>query len=102
MSQIKEDLGDLNECESLYTAMYDLMKQYPSLSSLEGSCDIGITGVYTKRMQLHLAEQSLQRISRKELALEKAYLYNVMEVQVLKGEKQCAKETIKTANIFDI
>ncbi|EJR55650.1 hypothetical protein IIM_00742 [Bacillus cereus VD107] len=102
LSQIKEDLGDLNECETLYNAMYDLMKRYPSLSSLEGSCDIGITGVYVKRMQLHLAEQSLQRVSSKELALEKAYLYNVMEVQVLKGEKQSAKETISKLQTFSI
>ncbi|MGH0776286.1 LuxR C-terminal-related transcriptional regulator [Bacillus cereus] len=102
LSQIKEDLGDLNECEVLYKAMNDLMKQYPSLSSLEGSCAIGITGVYAKRMQLHLAEQSLQRVSSKELALEKAYLYNVMEVQVLKGEKQNAKGTIEKLQTFSI
>ncbi len=102
LSQIKEDLGDLNECEVLYKAMNDLMKQYPSLSSLEGSCAIGITGVYAKRMQLHLAEQSLQRVSSKELALEKAYLYNVMEVQVLKGEKQSAKGTIEKLQTFSI
>ncbi|MEI4800769.1 LuxR C-terminal-related transcriptional regulator [Bacillus sp. FJAT-51639] len=101
LCQIKEDLGDLKECERLYNQLFQVVEQHPFLSALKVTCHIGITGIYLKRLQLDEAEKSLQHVQNDEAALGKPYLYNLMELQFLKGDKQQAKETIQKLQTFD-
>lgn len=101
LCQIKEDLGDLKECERLYNQLFEVVEQHPFLSALKVTCHIGITGIYLKRLQLDEAEKSLQHVQDDEAALGKPYLYNLMELQFLKGDKQQAKETIQKLQTFD-
>ncbi|MEI4830468.1 LuxR C-terminal-related transcriptional regulator [Bacillus sp. FJAT-53711] len=101
LCQIKEELGDLKECERLYNQLFEVIEQHSFLSALTVTCHIGITGIYLKRLQLEKAEKSLQHVQGDEAALGKAYLYNVMELQFLKGDKRQAKETIQKLQTFD-
>lgn len=101
LCQIKEDLGDLKECERLYNQLFQVIEQHSCLSALTVTCHIGITGIYLKRLQLDEAEKSLQHVQGDEAALEKPYLYNLMELQFLKGDKQQANETIRKLQTFD-
>lgn len=95
LSQINEDLGELNDCEKLYKEMFELMKGYPVLETFLGGCYIGVTGIYLKRLQLNLAEQALEKVPQGRGALEEGYLYNVMEFYTLKGDKLRAKKTMR-------
>ncbi len=98
-SQVKEDLGDLLECEALYRETLALIDKYAFLSPLAENYCIGITGIYLKRMELDKAEKSLQEAAehtgKSILNTDIAYLYNMMELKVLKGEKEEALGIIK-------
>lgn len=102
LCQIKEELGDLKECESLYKQLFQVIEQHPFLSALTVTCHIGITGIYLKRLQLEEAEKSLQHVQGDEAVVGKAYLYNLMELQFLKGDKQQANETIRKLQTFEV
>ncbi|PEB52640.1 helix-turn-helix transcriptional regulator [Bacillus pseudomycoides] len=102
LSQIKEDLGELNECEKLYGEIFSFIEKHPILRTMLESCYIGVTGIYLKRLQLDLAEQSLEKVSQGESALEKGYLYNVMELQILKGNYPSAVEIIRQLQAFPV
>ncbi len=98
-SQIKEDLGDLLECRALYEETLALIGKHAFMSPLMENHYIGITGICLKNMELEEAEQSLEKavqyMSKSFISTDIAYLYNLMELKVLKGEKTEAMSMIK-------
>lgn len=95
-AQVKEQLGELSECMVLYKKLYDMLRQYPLLSPLTFNTYIGEAGIYLKRLELDRAEQTLYRAEEMSASsyapLRRGYLYNLMELNVLKGRN---KEAIK-------
>jgi LuxR family maltose regulon positive regulatory protein len=87
ITQIYEDMGELNLCLRLYQEMETMLPQIPSLTS---SYYIGISGVYIRQLKLQKAHEALEN-ARKSLPedsdnIEKAYLYTLAEYYYLTGE----------------
>ncbi|UNC91190.1 MalT transcriptional regulator family protein [Candidatus Contubernalis alkaliaceticus] len=105
-SQIKESLGDLNDCLYLYDEITQLQKSNPILSPLAGNSLIGAAGIYLKRMQLKEAENCLSRarklMDRSYTSLDRGYVFNMMELKVLMGEHQEALQLIQDLMNFEI
>src|SRR5699024_6675668 len=95
-AQVKEQLGELSECMVLYKKLYDMLHQYPLLSPLTFNTYIGEAGIYIKQLKLDRAEQVLYRAegmsASSYVPLKRGYLYNLMELNILKGRN---KEAIK-------
>ncbi|MDW7674930.1 MAG: LuxR C-terminal-related transcriptional regulator [Bacillota bacterium] len=106
MSQIKEELGDLTECRALYGQIFQLIEENPLLDPLAANSYIGITGIYLKSLNLNMAEQSLTKASQiiksNYSSLERAYLFNLLELKCLTGEVQEAGELLNKLNISRI
>ena len=98
-SQVKEDLGDLAECEEIYRESLEMIEKHSFLTPLMENYCIGITGIRLKGMALEQAEQSLMHISQyvndTYLVSDIGYLFNLMELKLLKGEKDEAMSLIR-------
>ncbi len=101
--QAKEDLGDLNECEEIYRESLRMIEKHSFLASLMENYCIGITGIYLKKMELGQAEQALNKVSQyateSYLSNDIGYLFNLMELKVLKGEKREALDLIRKLTV---
>ncbi len=98
-SQIKEAMGDLEECKALYERVFKLTEQYSFLEPLKGFSILGIAGVHMHQLEIAKAEESLNSIegllSNTYKSLERGYLYNLMELKALSGAKD---EAVRRCN----
>lgn len=98
-SQVKEDLGDLAECEEIYRKSLEMIEKHSFLAPLMENYCIGITGLRLKEMALEQAEQSLMKVANyvndSYLINDIGYLFNLMELKLLKGEKDEAMNLIR-------
>lgn len=96
--QALEDMGELLRCEAIYQEAFRLISRHDFLAPLlENNC-IGITGVYLKSMALDRAEEYLNKagecLGEASAITDIAYLYNLMELKILKGQKDEALEIL--------
>ncbi len=98
-SGAKEEMGDLLECEKIYEEIFELIEKYKILSHMSMNFYVGITGIFLKSARLDKAEASLnkavQNAGRDNIYIDAGYLYNLMELKLLKGEKKEACEAAK-------
>jgi LuxR family maltose regulon positive regulatory protein len=93
-SQIKEAMGDLEECKELYERVFKLIEKYPFLEPLKGFSLLGDAGVHLHQLELPRAEECLNSVkdllSNTYKSLERGYHYNLMELKALSGAKEDA------------
>ena len=94
--QSLEDMGELLRCEAIYEEAFRLIGRHDFLTPLLENNYIGITGVYLKSMALDKAEEYLGKarecLGEESSVTDIAYVYNLMELKMLKGEKEEARE----------
>ena len=90
-SGIKEELGDLTECEALYQKIFSMMQAHKFLDHLSFNFHIGATGIYLKTGRLEFASDALDNAAsshgRTDIWSDGGYLYNLMELKLMQGEK---------------
>lgn len=93
-SQIKEAMGDLEECKELYENVFKVIEQNSFLKPLGGFSLLGIAGVHMHQLELTRAEAYLKSVegllSDTYKSLERGFLYNLMELKALSGAKEDA------------
>ena len=93
-SQIKEAMGDLEECKELYENVFKIIEQYSFLEPLRGFSLLGLAGVHMHQLELSRAEECLKSVegllSDTYKSLERGFLYNLMELKALSGAKDDA------------
>lgn len=101
-SQVKEHMGDLQQCVAIYDAMFRLVQQHEFLQPIAVTAHIGIVGVLLKRGQLSKARSHLHTIQQQEHfqpSVQVAYIYNELEYHVLRGDhnaaRQCAQRMVE-------
>lgn len=95
ITQIYEDIGELNLCLKRYQEMESMLLEIPSLTS---SYYIGISGVYIRQLKLSKAYETLEA-ARKSIPadsdnIEKAYLYTLAEYYYLAGENDKTEQIL--------
>ncbi|MCW6108607.1 response regulator transcription factor [Clostridium sporogenes] len=103
-----EELGELYKAECILNKVKEMLDKNPILSNLRFMYNLGIAGIYMKRFEIQKSEEELNLTSDflcdgYEFA-DRGILYNFMEFQFLKGDKEKGKElankliTIYTTN----
>lgn len=104
--QVLETLGELTTCLSLYEEMFCLCDNYPMLDPMRAVTWIGLTGIRLKMMQLELAEETMAATRRllpdEENHLGSGYLYNQMELRVLRRDKAGAIELLEQLQTYPL
>ena len=89
---VKEELGDLAECERLFAEIFREIEKLRLLNKFRANYYIGLTGIYIKSYQLKKADECL--INAQDygyggnLYVDAGYLYNLAEVRILQGNKE--------------
>lgn len=92
-SQVKEHMGDLRECEAIYGDMFRLVEQHSFLAPILVTAHIGIVGILLKSGRLAEAQTYLDKVKHRVAhnpSMEIAYLYNELELHILKGKRETA------------
>lgn len=88
-SAIKEEMGDLGECEKLYQEIFNIFNTHKIYSHMKSNLLIGLAGVYLKKGNLTDAENTLEEAGLnyklKNILTDGGYLYNLMELRLLQG-----------------
>lgn len=93
--QVLEDMGELLQCGVLYQEAFRLIDLYEFLAPLRENSCIGIAGIYLKSMILDKAEKYLRETAGclgEAVATDVAYLYNLMELKALRGDREGAMD----------
>lgn len=89
-SGVKEELGQLAECEKIYERVFMLMEEQNLLVHLAFNFYVGITGIYLKAGRLEEAQEALDKAEktkgRTDIWSDGGYLYNLMELRLLEGK----------------
>ncbi|MET3207193.1 UNVERIFIED_CONTAM: LuxR family maltose regulon positive regulatory protein [Paenibacillus sp. PvR008] len=105
-AQVLESLGEFSACLPLYESMFGLCEDYPMLHPMKAITWIGLTGIRLKTMQLELAEEAItaakQLLFDDESQLQSAYLYNEMELRVLRNDNAGAIELLEELQKFPL
>ncbi len=98
-SGVKEELGQLPECEKLYNKIFKLMEEQNLLVHLSFNFYVGITGIYLKAGRLEEAQDALENAEktkgRTDIWSDGGYLYNLMELRLLQGRPDDAYPIIE-------
>ncbi len=98
-SGVKEELGDLLECESLFEELFRDLEKIRVLSKLMSNCYIGLTGILIKTYKLDKAEEALLNAQRygcnENLYIDTGYLYNLAEVRILQGQLEDGRKLVR-------
>ncbi len=96
---VKEELGDLEECERLYEDISGRLESFKLLSDYKTNYYIGLTGVYTKTYQIEKALQCIGNAAvlckEDNLYMDAAYLYNLAEIRLLQGNLKAACQLLE-------
>ncbi|MDT8718950.1 hypothetical protein IAI10_20055 [Clostridium sp. 19966] len=105
-----ETMDSFEACMEIYKEIFDMLRQYKFLGYLNINVYVGITGIYLKSMQLDKAQESLDLALKNLDALDKTnekndtmyrgYLYNVIELKILQGNKEEALRIYKNLERF--
>ncbi len=105
-SGAKEELGDLVECEKIYDRIFSLVEGNKILSNYSMNLYVGITGVFLKSGRLDKAEEALSlamaHCSKANIYQDAGYLYNMMELKLLRGQYEEAYDIIKKLLQMDV
>ncbi|MDF2985053.1 MAG: transcriptional regulator, LuxR family [Eubacterium sp.] len=89
---VKEELGELSECERLFSELFKVLEKSRILSKYMSNYYIGLTGILIKAYKLDQAEEALLNAQRygygENLYIDAGYLYNLAEVRILQGQKE--------------
>ncbi len=98
-SGVKEELGQLAECEEIYERVFKLMEEQNLLIHLAFNFYVGITGIYLKAGRLEEARNALDKAERTrgrtDIWSDGGYLYNLMELHLLQGKTNEAYTVIE-------
>ena len=98
-SGVKEELGQLAECERLYKKIFNLMEEQNLLIHLSFNFYVGVTGIYLKAGRLKEAQEALDQAEktkgRTDIWADGGYLYNLMELKLLEGKPEEAYPVIE-------
>ncbi len=96
---VKEELGDLEECERLYEDISGRLESFKLLNDYKTNYYIGLTGVYTKTYQIEKALQCIGNAAalckEDNLYMDAAYLYNLAEIRLLQGNLKDARRLLE-------
>lgn len=96
---VKEELGDLSDCERLYSELFEYLDQLKLLSNFKLNYYIGLTGIYIKSFKIEKAEEALLIAGEsgytENLYVDAGYLYNLAEVRILQGKKAEGKRLLQ-------
>ncbi len=91
-SGVKEELGQLADCEKIYKKIFILMEEQNLLVHLSFNFYVGVTGIYLKAGRLDEAQAALDKAEktkgRTDLWSDGGYLYNLMELRLLQGRSE--------------
>lgn len=96
---VKEELGDLKECERLYGDIFTRLESFKLLSDYKTNYYVGLTGIYIKTYQIEKARQCIGYAAKlyKEdnLYMDAAYLYNLIEIRLLQGNLEDMRQMLE-------
>lgn len=97
-AQVKEDMGDINDCFKIYKDIFSMMDKYNFLYPLKVNVYIGIVGIYLKINELSIAEKYLNKsrviIDECNISVEWGYKWNLMELKILQNKRNEASAII--------
>ncbi|GLI10321.1 helix-turn-helix transcriptional regulator [Paenibacillus tyrfis] len=96
--QLLEKCGELIFAEQLYHEVFQMLDKHTIVAPLKVNALIGIAGIYLKTMRLNEAEQSLRQAEAElkidYLSLDMAIVYNRMELELLRGDREAALQLL--------
>ncbi len=96
---VKEEQGDLAQCERLYLEIFKRLENLKILSNFRTNYYIGLTGVYIKTYQIEKADECMKAarslFEEDNMYMDAAYLYNIVEVRLLQGEAEEARRLLQ-------
>jgi LuxR family maltose regulon positive regulatory protein len=103
-AQLLEELGRLKDALLIYEKVFKMHEDFIVLASLKVNTYIAIAGTYIKMNKLDEAERYLEiagkAIDTSNDELTFGYEYNIMELKILRGEKEQASQIIE--KIFNL
>ncbi|MDF2502802.1 LuxR C-terminal-related transcriptional regulator [Clostridium sp.] len=98
-AQVKEDIGELNDCCLIYDEMFYILDKYKFLNPLKITAYIGVVGIYIKMNMPAKAEEYLNIIDKiidnnNSVSADHAHLWNTMELKVLQKKGKEASKII--------